>query len=93
MPYSKGWTATVDGQPVDLKRANTAFMALELGAGAHEVELRYMTPGLLEGFTLSGIGLAALVTLACFYRLRRIRKRNNCARTEDADIEKKGVLA
>ena len=93
VPYSKGWTAFVDGRAVDLKRANTAFMALELDAGAHEVELRYMTPGLLEGFALSGVGLAALAALACSYRLRRAWGRGACARAGNVDIDEKGVGA
>ncbi|MEG0416940.1 YfhO family protein [Gordonibacter sp.] len=73
VPYSEGWTAVVDGEEVPLKRANTAFMALELEAGSHDIELRYMTPGLLEGMVLSSVGLCAFAAVAVFYAGRKHR--------------------
>lgn len=67
--YSAGWTAYVDGKPTDLLCADSAFMALDLEAGHHSIELRYATPGLAVGFALSGAGVVALVLLAL--RIRR----------------------
>ncbi len=58
IPYSIGWTAYVDGQEADILKANTAFMAIDLQPGYHEIRLVYMTPGLKRGATISGIGLA-----------------------------------
>ena len=49
IPYSIGWTAYVDGQETELLKANTAFMALDLRAGYHEIRLVYVTPGLKMG--------------------------------------------
>lgn len=45
IPYSHGWTAKVDGQPVEILRGNIMFMALPLSAGHHELEFLYCTPG------------------------------------------------
>jgi hypothetical protein len=39
--YYPGWRATLDGQPVEILRANYAFMALPLEAGEHQVLLYY----------------------------------------------------
>lgn len=64
IPYSEGWSATVDGEPVEIKRANTGFMALELQPGQHEVRLTFMTPGLATGACASGMGIALLVVIA-----------------------------
>ncbi|MCL2016619.1 MAG: YfhO family protein [Defluviitaleaceae bacterium] len=67
IPYSAGWRAYVNGQPAELLQANIAFMALELPAGHHEIELRYRTPGMTLGFILSLVGIAVFVLLVKFY--------------------------
>lgn len=36
-----GWTATVDGQPVDIGRVNYLLRAIRLPAGSHTVEMRF----------------------------------------------------
>lgn len=71
--YSKGWSAKVDGKPAELLRADTGFMALNLEAGHHEVELTYQTPGLFVGVCVTGVGLLALGVFAIV--IRRTNKR------------------
>lgn len=68
--YSKGWSATVDGQSAEVWEADTAFMALSLDAGHHDIELCYHTPGLSAGLVVSGVGIVALVLLAVVVRRR-----------------------
>ncbi|MDC7290848.1 YfhO family protein [Blautia schinkii] len=63
LPYAKGWTAKVDGQKAELKRANTMFMALELDAGEHEIELSYTTPYMKLGVLLSVTGVLVLIVM------------------------------
>ncbi len=58
IPYNQGWTAWVDGAETELKKANTMYVALELEEGDHEIVLRYRTPGITAGVTLS-LGTAA----------------------------------
>ncbi|MDO4501618.1 MAG: YfhO family protein [Coriobacteriia bacterium] len=70
LPYSAGWTATVDGAEVPLMRANTGFMAVEVGPGQHAVELRYATPGRSTGALLTVAGLAALAAVVLLGRRR-----------------------
>ncbi|MBR3316259.1 MAG: YfhO family protein [Atopobiaceae bacterium] len=71
MAYGAGWSAWVDGAPCEILPADTGFMALELAAGHHDVELRYQTPGLVAGFAVSAVGLVALVVLA--FVMRRVK--------------------
>ena len=52
-----GWTATVDGQATRVWRANHAFQAMELPAGAKRVVLEYREPRLAAGAALSGLAL------------------------------------
>ncbi len=61
LPYSDGWTAKVDGQPAELRRANTMFMGLYLEPGEHEIELSYTTPGSRIGLAASAVGVAGVV--------------------------------
>lgn len=76
IPYADGWSAYVDGQRTALVQANTAFMAVELPEGSHEVELRYALPGLSIGLAMcaaGAIGLAALLAL-CAQEKKKNRK-------------------
>lgn len=82
VPYSEGWSATVDGRPVDLKRANTGFMAIELAPGNHDVKLTFMTPGLAAGALASGVGIAAFIAIVigCQVLGRKKDKKNPVAK-------------
>lgn len=61
-----GWSARVDGRPVEVVRVDGAFMGLRVPAGSSRVELRFRTPGLTAGLLLSA--LAWLGLLAFFLR-------------------------
>jgi uncharacterized membrane protein YfhO len=56
-----------------LRCADTGFMALDLPKGRHTIELRYLTPGLAEGFALTGIAVLATAALAATLRWRARR--------------------
>jgi len=58
-----GWTATLDGEPIPVRRANGVGMALRAPAGRHEVFLRYAEPGLGPGLALGGTGLLGVLLL------------------------------
>lgn len=55
VPYDAGWRAWVDGEEVEILKANVGFMAVPVTPGDHTVEFRYRTPGLTLGLILSGI--------------------------------------
>ena len=71
VPYSKGWTAFVDGKEQELLKTNVMYMGLPLSAGEHTIELRYTTPYLKEGILLSGIGFIAFLTIIVVYAVRK----------------------
>ena len=76
IPYSKGWHAFVDGQEVQVKQADTAFMAIEVGAGDHKITWRYCTPYLKEGCCLTVFGIFAWLGLAIGLRGYGRRKKH-----------------
>lgn len=73
VPYSPGWSATVDGQSTEILKANVGFMALAVDGAAHDIQLTYMTPGLVAGAwcSVAGIALFAGILLV----RKKMRKR------------------
>lgn len=58
IPYSKGWTAYVNGEVKEIQRANVGFCGIPLKAGEYCLKLTYQTPGLNIGLALSLIAFA-----------------------------------
>jgi hypothetical protein len=66
-----GWVATVDGRPAALYTVNTAFRAVVVSPGRHEIVLSYRPTIARVGLGLSAAGLLAL--LACALAAARSR--------------------
>jgi hypothetical protein len=62
--YYPGWTATLDGQPVPIVRADYAFRGVGVPAGRHEVEFTYAPLSLRYGAAASAVALGVLLVLA-----------------------------
>ncbi len=78
IPYSDGWTAYVDGKRVEIVRADTAFLAVKIREGAHEIEFCYETPYLKMGTIASFlccVGLAGLITFEEILRYKKKQKK------------------
>lgn len=72
IPYSEGWTATVDGEAAELSRSGGMYMGLALEAGEHVVELSYCTPWLKQGALISAAAALVCIALAIVNRRRRM---------------------
>lgn len=59
--YYPGWTATVDGQPVEVGRVNYVLRAIKVGAGNHKIVLDFHPATLQTTETLAYIASALLV--------------------------------
>ncbi len=60
VPYDKGWSATVNGQPARIEKVNIGFMAVRVPAGPVTIRFGYTTPGLIPGAVCSVASLALL---------------------------------
>lgn len=86
VPYEAGWSATVNGQPATIYKANVGFMAVRVPAG-QQVSIRfdYMTPGLMDGLyiTIGAAGLWLLYLMVCWLVERLNRRRPKFALADD----------
>ena len=71
VPYSDGWRAWVDGEERPVFRCGGMYMGLEIGAGSHEIEMHYVTPGLKAGAIITLAGVALTTVLSILDRRRR----------------------
>ncbi len=68
VPWDSGWTATVNGEPAVIERANLGFMAVRVPAGDATIRFDYMTPGLIPGAAVSLGSLALLIAYLAVMR-------------------------
>ena len=61
--YPNGWHATVDGEPVELFRADWTLRAALLPAGEHEVVMTFLPDSYRQGALMSAIASIALLLL------------------------------
>jgi len=74
--YFPGWTATVDGTPTPVYRANVSVRGIRLSKGRHEVRFTYDAPGFARGLQITLLAVLALLLWAggAAYVERRARR-------------------
>ena len=82
VPYEPGWTALVDGKPVELAatfdpqsasvKLTDAMISFPLSAGTHTIELSYRMPGLTAGAVISAVCLLAFGALIFLTRKKYV---------------------
>ena len=75
--FEKGWTATVNGDPQPVYRANYAFRAVYLKPGNNTIVFHYTPPGFNLGMKISIMSLLLILLLCCIKGARYI---NGCFR-------------
>lgn len=74
VPYSEGWTATVNGSPAEVERVNIGFMAVKADAGENTIVFSYETPYLRLGVIISLCSAAVLAVYVLIFGRKRSRK-------------------
>ena len=72
VPYSDGFSATVNGKAVAVERVDYGFMAVRVPAGKSEIRFTYRTPGFAAG---SAISLSAAAAFAGYLVLTAVLRR------------------
>lgn len=75
IPYQRGWTAYVDGEKTELKRANYMYMALPLGEGEHTIELEFAIPGIRQALIIMPASGVLFLVLCVITAVRGRRKK------------------
>lgn len=63
IPREDGWTLYVDGIETESEAFGEAFISVHLTEGVHEISLKYQTPGLLIGASISMVCLAIFIVV------------------------------
>lgn len=74
IPYDKGWTVKIDGKEIDSSdyiSLAEAYLAFNLPAGKHTVELSFRQRGLAEGAAISALTLVILIAFSIYTSRRR----------------------
>ena len=59
--YYPGWTATLDGQPVEIGRVNYVLRALKVTPGQHKLHLEFKPASIAKTDTVAYIALALTI--------------------------------
>jgi hypothetical protein len=70
-PFYPGWTATLDGNPVPVVRADYAFQAVAVPEGRHVLRLEYRNRWVGIGFSVAAVALLALIAAVGWRRRKR----------------------
>jgi len=73
-PWYPGWTATANGQALNVEAVDGALVGVELPDGEHVVSVRYWPSGLTSGLLISG-GVAMVLALSWLLDRRHSRRR------------------
>lgn len=68
--YYPGWTATVDGQEVELGRVNYVLRAMRIPAGKHEVVLEFRPSSVATTETIAYIAIGLILLMLIFAIIR-----------------------
>lgn len=83
VPYSTGFSATVNGESVEIERVNYGFMAVKVPAMTEcTIEFTYETPGFNAGLIISLASLGAFaVYITVVIAYRTAKKQKSCERS------------
>ena len=73
--YYPGWTATVDGNPVEVGRVNYVLRAIQVKPGAHKVTLSFDPQSVKTTETIAYIAYALLLVVLIIILVRMKRRR------------------
>ena len=74
VPYDKGFSATVNNQPVEIEEVSGGFMAVKAPKGENIIEFSYVPYGFYAGLIIFFISIVIFSVYLVFYKI----KQNKC---------------
>ncbi len=71
IPYDEGWSAKVNGEPVEIEKVNVGFMAVPVSAGENTITFTYNTPGLALGVRVTFAAVLIWIIYSSVYLILR----------------------
>ena len=90
--YYPGWTATLDGRPIEIGRANYILRAVRVPEGTHRLELTFQPKTISETETLAYVALAILLLsllAAVVFGIRKMKGNNTAEKPQENKGKKK----
>lgn len=79
VPYSDGFSATVNGKSVDVEKVNYGFTAVKVPGNTDcKIEFTYETPGFSAGLKISLASLSVYVIYLTVIFIYRVKKQKRC---------------
>ena len=75
--YYPGWTAAIDGKPVEIGRVNYVLRAINMPKGKHQVELSFYPKSIDVTETIAYIAIALLLAVIIIAFILQVRKRDS----------------
>ncbi|MCB7319293.1 YfhO family protein [Lacrimispora sp. 210928-DFI.3.58] len=77
IPYDKGWSILVDGEPAEAREVFDTFLSVDLSAGTHRISLHFEPEGLRTGawITAGSAIILAAVTAAGYVQTKYRKQR------------------
>lgn len=74
-----GWTATLDGSPIEIVPTNRFFMGLPIPPGQHRVRIEFRPTQLTPGLFVAALAAAALLAMIFLARTNPVRRSTTTA--------------
>ncbi len=82
--YPQGWTAELNGEPVEFVQTNYVLRGLPVPAGNHTLTVRYDPPEIAAGFAVTRVALLITLALLGFSIFQFVRPRKRLSEGTDA---------
>jgi hypothetical protein len=84
--FYPGWSASIDGNPTEIYRANYLFRCVEVPAGQHRITFDYRPKSFFMGTVFSGVAIAIIVLTSLLSAFVGRKRRMRAQEVKDREV-------